>query len=297
MKRKPKNKKPSKRETVDFFIDNVCWIAGSILYAAAVTIFSVPNGIAQSGLTGLSIIVNHLIGTPVGATNFVLNIPLIILAWVFIGWKFVAKTLWVTTLVSAALDISSYLLADYAFTDDTLLAALFSGILSGVGLGLIIFRGATSGGTDIIAKLMRKKWPHISMGRVILVADAVIVISAAIVYKSLTSALYAIVVIYVSTRLIDYIIYGSGHGKVLMCVTNRPKEISEAITSELKRGVTILPVQGGYTGESKSMLMCVVRPGEVSKLNKLIRSYDSNPFIIISEAGEVLGEGFKPPET
>lgn len=276
--------------------DNVIWLFACSLYATGVVIFAIPNGIAQSGITGLSIIINHLIHTPVGMTNLVLNIPLTILAWKFIGWKFVAKTFWVTVVLSVALDVFGRVLHPYAYTGDKLLAALFCGAISGVSLALVLMRGATTGGVDTIARLFRHRWPHISMGRVILVADVIVIVTAAIVFRSVESALYAAIVIFVSTSVIDYILYGASSGKMLMVVTEHANEISKAITTEIKRGVTILPVQGGYTGQDKNMLICAVRGNEVSKLNKLIWQYDPNPFIIVSEAGEILGEGFKLPD-
>ncbi len=271
--------------------DNFFWILGSALYASAVLIFAVPNSIAQSGFTGVSIMLNKLFDTPVGLIYLLLNVPLIVTAWIILGRKFVAKTLWVTVIISVFFDALAPILP--AYTGDRLLAALFCGALSGTGLALVFIRGATTGGVDVLARLFRKKWPHISMGRVIMVSDAVIVAAAALVFRSAESALYAAIVIFVSSRVIDYILYGTGNGKMLMVVTDHADEIAKAITKELKRGVTILPVQGGYTGNEKHMLVCAVRTGEVTKLRRLIREHDKNPFIIISEAGEIIGEGFK----
>ena len=293
---KPSIKKPTKKAVITFLTDNIIWLAGCSLYSVGVLIFAVPNGIAQSGITGLSIIINHLIHTPVGLTNLVLNIPLTILAWVFIGRSFVARTFWVTVMLSVALDVFTPLLKSYAYTGDKLLAALFCGAISGFSLALVLMRGATTGGVDTIARLFRYKWPHISMGRVILVADIIVIITAAVVFKSVESALYAAIVIFVSSRVIDYVLYGTRSGKMLMVVTKNAPEISKALTSQINRGVTVLPVQGGYTGQEKKMLICAVRDNEVSKLNKVIWQIDPNPFIIISEAGEILGEGFKMPE-
>ena len=275
----------------NLLLDNLAWLLGCFLYAVSVIVFAVPNEIAQSGITGLAIIFNALFNTPIGLLYFLLNIPLIIAAWRLLGWKFVAKTLWVTVLLSVMLDALKPFLPVYR--GDRLLAALYCGALSGAGLALVFMRGATTGGTDILARLVRKRWAHISLGRVILVADIAVVLTAAIVYKSAESALYAAIVIFISSQVIDYIIYGTGNGKSLMVVTDKATEIAKAITGQLKRGVTILPVQGGYTGHHKSMLICAVRSSEVSRLTKLIMEYDPSPFIIVTEAGEIIGEGFK----
>jgi len=295
MKNEPVKKiKFTQSSVKELLLDNLLCFIGGALYTASILIFAVPNGIAQSGLTGVSIMLNSLLNTPVGLTYLLLNIPLLLAAWLFLGWKFVAKTLWVTVIVSVMFDVMTPFLP--AYTGDKLLAALFCGALSGAGLALVFMRGATTGGVDILARLFRKKWPHISMGRVILVSDVIIVVAAAVVYKSAESALYAAIVIFVCSQVIDYVLYGTGNGKMLMVVTDHATEISKAVTTELKRGVTILPVQGGYTGHHKSMLICAVRSSEVSKLNRIIRQYDDNPFIIISEAGEIVGEGFKLSE-
>ena len=282
------------QKALSLIVDNLCWIIGSSLYSIAVIAFAVPNNIAQSGATGLAIIINHLTEIPIGVANLIVNIPLLILAWIFIGWKFVAKTMWVTVILSALLDVWDIFLPVY--TGDRILAALFCGVISGMGLAIVFMRGATTGGTDIVGRLIRKRWPHVSMGKVILAADAFIVVLSAIVFRSFESALYAIIVIFVNSQLIDYILYGTGSGKMLLVVTEKAQDISALITGEMGRGVTILPVQGGYTGKEKNMLVCAVRNNEVSKLTKLIWSVDENPFIIVSEAGEILGEGFKNPD-
>lgn len=286
-------KKYNKKQVGSFLLDNLLWFAGCALYALAVRMFAVPNNIAQSGLTGLSIILNHLLDTPVGLTNLVLNIPLVALAWVFIGRKFVFKTLWVTVVLSVMLDVFALFIPVY--TGDRLLAALYCGVITGTGLGLVMLRGATTGGTDIVAKLFQKRWPHISVGRVILVGDVLIIVLSAVVFRSLESALYAVIVIYVSSRLIDYILYGTAMGKLLLVVTTKAEEIAAAIRQQMHRGVTILPVQDGYTQDEKKLLLCAVRPNEVAQLRRLIWEHEENPFIIIADAGEILGEGFKLP--
>lgn len=270
--------------------NNLIWIVGCSLYAIAVNSFVVPNDIAQSGVTGLAVFFNHLFSVPVGVTNFVLNVPLLILMWLFLGKKLVARTLWVTLLLSIALDAFAFM-PDY--TGDKILASLFCGLLQGAGLGIIMITGATSGGTDIVARLVHKRFPHITVGSVVLAADAAIVAANMILLGSINSGLYAIIMIFVSTRVIDSLIYGTGNGKMLMIVTKKPDEVSKAIVSSSRRGVSVLPAKGAYTGEDKGILICVVRKAEVSGIIKTVKATDSNTFIIVSEANEILGEGFK----
>jgi len=270
--------------------DLLLWLVGTVMYALGVNVFATPNNIAQGGFTGLGIILNYIWNLPVGATIFVLNVPLFIISAKKFGKAFIIKTVLVTGLISVVIDISKSFLPIY--TGDRFLASLFCGVLIGGGLALIFLRGATSGGTDILAKLLRLRWPHLSIGRVILGVDLIVIALSGIVFQSLESSLYALIAIYTSTRVIDIIIYGSGNGKVLLTVTKKSDEITRAVTQKLQRGVTVLQVKGGYTNEQKNMVICAVRSSEVSKLNSIIREADENAFTIISEAGEILGEGF-----
>lgn len=273
-------------------IDVLYWLAGCFLYALGLNLFLAPNHIAQGGVTGAATLLNYLIPqVTIGQFALLLNIPLFLVAWKFLGVKFLVRSAIVTTMLSAVIDILALFIPK--FDGNLILAAIFGGALSGAGLSLIFLRGATSGGTDVLARLLRLKWPHISMGRVIMMADLCIVTAAGFVYGNLESVLYATIVVFMSSKVIDYIMYGTGNGKLLMVITNHAKEISARVTKEMHRGVTILPVQGGYTGENKNMIICAVRSSEVARLSKIIRSIDEAPFIIVSEAGEILGEGFK----
>lgn len=273
--------------------DIVFCIVGCLLYAAAVNIFSIPNQISQGGTTGLSIVTNYLTDLPTGLLNLLFNIPLFILAWLFLGRHLVYKSLGVTVLMSVFIDLFKLAFPTVQYKGDKLLAAMFCGILCGIGLGLVLVRGATSGGTDIVAKLFKKWFPYMSVGTVILVADAVVVAISAFVFKSVESALYAVVVIFLSSKTIDYVLYGADKGKMIMAVTDKADEISEKITSETPRGISIIPIKGGYTGDEKHMIICAVRRSEASKIIRMIKRTDDGCFIMIAEAGEILGQGFK----
>lgn len=279
-----------KDNLLELLKNNVIWIVGCSLYAIAVNSFVVPNDIAQSGVTGLAVFFNHLFNVPVGATNFALNVPLLIMMWLFLGKKLVARTLWVTALLSIALDAFTFM-PDYS--GDKILASLFCGLLQGAGLGIIMITGATSGGTDIVARLVHKRFPHITVGSVVMFSDAAIVAANMMLLGSINSGLYAIIMIFVSTRVIDSLIYGTGNGKMLMIVTEKPDEVSKAIVSSQRRGVSVVPAKGAYTGKDKGILICVARKSEVSGIMKIIKAADDKTFIIVSEANEILGEGFK----
>ena len=289
------------KKALSFVFDNFVWLFGCVLYSTGVTIFAVPNNIAQSGMTGVSIILNYLFDTPIGTVNFLLNVPLFLLSWFFIGKSITVRTLWVTAMLSAVIDFMSELVSRGVLpvydSGDRLLACIFCGILCGFGLALVFLKNATTGGTDIIVRLIKRKLPHFSIGRLIMLLDAVIVASAAVVYKSFEGALYAAVLIFISSTVVDRVLYGAGNGKILLGFTEKAHEVSQKIVSNMRRGVSIVPVEGGYTGDSKNMLIVVVRSDEVARVRRLIKEADAETFIVITEAKEILGEGFKPPLT
>lgn len=281
----------TKNKVQELIKSNGIWIIGCVLYSFGVNSFSIPNSIAQSGITGLAVIINHLTEFPVGTANLIMNIPLLILMWIFLGKKLVARTLWVTVILSTALDVVAFI--PFEYTGNPLLAAIFCGLLQGTGLGLIMITGATSGGTDIIGRLVHKKWPHITVGTIVMIADALVVAAGMFVFRSVESGLYAIVMIYVSTKVIDTLIYGTGNGKMLMIVTDKADEVSQAIVHSSPRGVSIIPAKGAYTGTDKNVLLCVARKHEISGILKTVNDVDDKTFTIVSEANEILGKGFK----
>ena len=287
-----------KQKALSLLVDNLFWLVGCVSYSAGVTIFAVPNNIAQSGMTGVAIIINYLFDTPIGITNFALNIPLFILAWIFIGKKFTLKTLWVTTILSLVMDGMTTLINRGiipTYEGDTLLACIFCGALCGFGLSMAFLRDSTTGGTDIIMRLFKLILPHYSMGKLIMIFDAMVVVAAAIVFKSAESALYAAILIFVSSKVVDYVTYGAGNGKMLLVFTDNAHTVTKAITSQMTRGVSIVPVEGGYTGEKKNMLIIVLRSHEVSRVRAIIKKADPHTFTVITEAREIFGEGFKAP--
>ncbi len=290
-----KNKKPlspKAKKVLNIIADNIVWIIGCTLYALAINFFNVPNRISQGGFSGLAIVINYLTDLPVGAVNLLLNVPVLLLALKFIGKKFVLKTLWVTILLSVIIDLVA--LIPYEYTNDPLLASIFSGALLGAGVALVAARGSTTGGTDVLSKLLRLILPHISYGKLVMFSDMVVIAISAIVFRSIESALYAAVVIFVSSKVIDYILYGMAKSKMLMVVTDHADEISKELVNNSPRGVSIIPATGAYTGQEKNMLICVLRSNEVAPAIKLIKSIDPNTFTIITEANEIIGKGFKP---
>lgn len=266
------------------------FLLGSLLYAISVNVFTLPSNIAPGGLTGVSTLLNYLFGTPVGTMILLLNIPLFLLAVKFIGMRFLAKTVIATVMSSVVIDLTALFLPQYH--GDGLLAAIYGGVFSGFGLSLIFLRGGTTGGTDILARLIQKILPYISMGQIILITDIVIIAAAALVYHSVNSGLYAVIAIFTSTTIIDKTLYGAEMGKVVYVFSKNSEEISKAIMNDLKRGVTILNARGGYSGDPREVLMCAVRRQEVFRLRKIVLKYDPEAFMVVGDVGQVLGQGF-----
>ncbi len=272
-------------------IDFIYYIVGSIIYAIAIPMFIAPAHISPGGFTGIALILNFLLQVPTGMTMLILNIPLIIVSLKKFGVHFIARTAVVTVMVSLLLDISEkYIIA---FDGDIILCALFGGILIGLGLGIIILRGATTGGVDIIGKFVNSKYPHISIGRVILVGDAVVVAVSALCYRDFSGALYSGVSMFITSVVLDRVLYGADRGKLVYIITDNAKPICDRILNEVSRGVTKLKANGAYTDKEKEILMCAVRRQEVALIHTLVKSADQNAFIVVCEAGEILGTGFK----
>ena len=272
-------------------VDILYFFAGAIIYSVSVNMFLSPNGISPGGFTGVAAVINHITNIPTGTMLFIFNIPILILGYIKMGGVFILKTSFVTVLVSLSLDISASL--SPIIRADGILVSMFGGILMGIGLSLILLRGATTGGIDIIAKFVNRKYRHLSVGKIILMADGIVILLNALVYKNAESALYSIVAMYMGTRLMDILLYGADKGKIIYIITNSPDEICNEINHSVGRGVTKLSVIGGYTGETKIMLMCTVRVHEVAAIHDLVKQYDDRAFMVVSDAGEIIGEGFK----
>lgn len=276
------------RKTV---FDIIYFFVGAAVYSVAVNMFLSPNGISPGGFTGVAAVINHVTQIPTGTMLFIFNIPVLILGFVKMGGMFILKTSFVTILVSLSLDVSARLLP--ILKTDGILASMFGGILMGIGLSLILLRGATTGGIDIIAKLINRRYRHLSVGKIILMADGVVIVLNALVYRNAESALYSIIAMYMGTRLMDVLLYGADKGKIIYIVTTAPNDICGEINHTVGRGVTKLSVVGGYTGESRTMLMCTVRVHEVAAVHDAVKRHDERAFIVVSDAGEIIGEGFK----
>ena len=281
------------KKSIGFIKDISLFVIGSIIFALSVNVFTAPNNIAPGGMTGISTMINYVLGLPIGMTGLVLNLPIFIWAIVAIGYKLVGKTIFATVIMSIAIDLFGKILP--AYTGEKMLAAIFGGILEGIGLSLVFMGGGTTGGTDLVAMILRKKFRHLSMGKIMMGIDLAIIVTSALIYSSIESALYAVIAIFVSTRLIDAILYGvdTGTGKLLFIISEKSDEIAQDILNDMERGVTVLKSRGAYSGKDGNVLLCAVSRYEVVKIKDIIRFHDKEAFIIIGDAGEISGEGFQ----
>lgn len=282
-----RNRKPRSKTSM-IIMDYAYIIIGSIAVALAFRLFLFPNEIASGGISGISTIIGHMFGVEPAITQWLFNVPLFIAGVIFLGRKFGAKTLVGTILVPLVVYLSRNM---EPVTNEPFLAALFGGIGVGIGLGLV-FRGkASTGGTDLAAQIVHK-YSGLSLGICVLILDGFVVLSSAFAFN-IELALYALISLYVTGKTIDLVQVGLSYAKVALVISNDPDRIRHAIINDLDRGVTKLSGSGGYTEDERPVLMCVVNQTEVTKLKELVRSHDQHAFVIVTDANEVLGEGFK----
>lgn len=284
--------KANKLKTI--LLDLLFIAMGSAVYAVGVNAFTAPNNIAAGGITGVATMLHYVFSTPIGLVAFLINVPIVLWAIVDIGYKLVTKTMLAIVLSSLLIDLFSHFVP--AYRGDHILVSLFAGACEGVGLSLVFIRGATTGGTDLIARLLGRRLPHLSMGKLMLAVDGVIVVVSAFVFGSVENAMYACIVIVVSTKIIDAILYGAdiGTGKLFIVMSPKVRQIGDRVISEMERTVTYLDSHGGYTNEPGETMLCVVRRFELHQLQTIIREEDKNAFVIVGEAGQITGEGFRP---
>lgn len=272
------------------WIDAILMVVGTGLMALAIQCIYDPVGLVTGGFTGVAIIAKYVTkgAVPLWLTNLVLNVPLFLLAALIKGKKFVARTAVATVLLSAWL----YVIPLWNLAEgDYVLSAIFGGVICGVGMGMVLLARATTGGTDMLAALIQHKLRHYTIMQIICVIDGIIV-AVGIYSFGVKAALYAIVAIYVTSKVSDTLMEGMKYSKAVFIVSDRYKEISDAIMTQMDRGVTGLDAVGMYSGDEKCMLYCVVSKKEIVVLKEIILKIDNNAFVIVTDAGEVVGEGF-----
>ena len=265
---------------------------GTVLYAVGFQFFLYPNNITSGGVVGTAMIINQLTGFPVGVMTILLNVPLFLVAWRHFGLDFLIGSLVGMGLSSVLVDV----FAGFGIiaTHDPMLAAVIGGVIKGAGLGMIYYVGATTGGLDIVVKFLRRRYPFLNFGTLMLILDAVIIALYALVLGRYESAMYSVIAMYVTTKVVDLILYGIDNACLCYIISNQSDAVRrEIVSGTLHRGVTVLDARGGYSGEDRQVLMVVVKRPQIGELRRVVKSIDEQAFFIVTNAKNVFGNGFE----
>lgn len=279
-------KKSKKRKVFDY----VMITAASLVYAVGISLFLDPNDLAPGGLTGICIIANRLSGIETGSLIFIFNIPLILLAiWKF-GWKFMLSTAYTITMVSFFTNLLSPV---GAVTQEPILAAMAGSILVALGIGVIFRAGSTTGGTDIIVKLLKIKYQHLKTGFLFFLLDLIIVTVSGLIFRNLNTALYALIAVMLMAVVLDVVLYGTDEAKMIFIISDKPGEITYRLLEEIDIGVTYLQGEGAYSSQDKKVIMCVLKKQQAPRVEEIVKQEDPKAFMIVTHATEIYGEGYK----
>ena len=269
------------------------WITlGAVIYSLSFDWFYVPNEIGFGGITALGMILNRLIpGLPIGTVVLVLNIPIFLLGWKLLGGHTLVSSLFAMAATSILVDLIA---AAYTFPPmDPMLASVFGGLTLGVALGMIFSRGATTGGTDLVARLLKIPFAWLPVGKLLLLVDLSMLLAVAAAFRSLESGMYGGIALYISTVIMDNVLYGLDQSKVAYIVTSNPRPMAAEIDKQLERGTTFLHGEGSFTGQDKLVLMCAFKQRQIVPLKAIVHDLDPEAFLIVCDAHEVLGQGFR----
>lgn len=262
----------------------------ALIYAVAIALFLDPNNIAPGGVTGVAILINRFIQIPVGTINMLLNVPIVLLGlWKF-GWRFICSTLYALALITVFINM---LTPFGAVTDELLIAAVLGGALVAVALAIVFKAGATTGGADIIIKIVRAKWKHIKTNILFLAFDSAVILASWIVFQDMVVAFYAGVAVVVSSKMMDFVLYGPDEAKLIYIISDHYENIKQKIMVDLDLTATIIPAKGAYSNAPKEILMIVTRKQIEPKIEEIVKEEDRNAFMIVSSASEIFGEGYK----
>ena len=270
-------------------------VLGTLISALAINIFFVPQNISSGGASGVGIILNYLFEFPIGIVVILLNLPLFVIATIKLGIKFTFRAIIGTALLAIFVDLTAGVSSKEIFNiqNDYVLSSVFGGIMTGLGLSLVFKGNASTGGSELLAQIIYKYRPMVSMSELMLVIDATIIIASTFAFKSLGSGLYSVIAIFISKKTIDVVFEGVNYTKVLNIITKKPDKIVDRIINEVERGVTAIKCVGEYTKEDYTKLECVATITQLYKIKEIVKSEESESFMYISSAMEVLGYGFK----
>ena len=260
------------------------------IYAVGISLFLDPNRLAPGGVTGIAIIINNITDFPTGTLVLIINIPIMVIAVLKLGFKLFVSSIYALIISSFAIN----LLAPYGpVTDDLLLASITGAVLVGVSIGLIFRAGATTGGADIIVKLLRLRFKHIKNGRIFMISDGIVVAISGFVFKNINVALYAGISVLIQSFVLDLVLYGTDGARLLYIISDNENDIAERFMKELDVGVTYLQGRGAYTSKNKKVMLCAMRKQLLPRARGIVLQHDENAFMIVTSANQVFGEGFR----
>ncbi len=272
-------------------------VVGSILYAAGIYTFAATANFAPGGITGVAMIINHYVPfLRIGLLSLIINVPVAIVCYRLLGRVFFFKSVKSMLISALFLDLVFPLFPQYDGANNPLLAALFAGALSGIGLALIYMPGSSTGGTDFVIMSIRKLKPHLSIGTISLAVDGAVIVAGGFVFGNINAVLYGVLMTIVSTTVIDKIMYGTGTRRMLLVISDKAQEIANVIMEETERGATLADVRGAYTGKPHQMMMCVCSKVEVFHARKIINRIDPGAIVMLTTVDEAYGEGFWEPD-
>ncbi len=275
-------------------IDWVIMTFAAAVYSVGISLFLSPNALAPGGMSGVAIIINKLTSLPTGMMIVILNIPLLIAGCYAVGKWFLIKTVYSIAFSSFLIDLWPKIIPQYyPVTTDKLLAGIAGAVLSAIGIGLIFRCGGSTGGTDIVAKLLRRKFPHIKTGALFLLIDSLIVIASVFATRELENALYAGIALFITSFVMDRVLYGSDEAKLLIIMSSEPDKVAKSLLTEIDAGVTFANGSGAYTGKETKIIFCVVKKQLFHRAKSVVCREDPRSFIIVSNASEIFGEGYK----
>lgn len=265
---------------------------GTLITSVGIVLFLAPNKIAAGGVSGISIILFHLFHFPIGLTMLIINAILFVIAFVLLGSEFGLKSIYATVMLSVFVDLLEYLLPKSLYINDLVIATIFGDLLTGFGIALVVSRGASTGGTDIVAMII-KKYTNIDMGKALMVIDFTVTLFAGIFFGKIIG-MYSLLAVIINTNTIDYVLEGITTSFQAFIITKKHETIKERILKEIGRGVTLIRAIGGFTGEERLALWVILKsPREIVKLKEIVKEEDPTAFVSITHVREVLGEGFK----
>lgn len=285
-----KLKLPSKQTVLHYLTDTMYLLIGSFIFALSINMFILPGGIILGGATGIATILHGFFPSiTLGTLILLVNIPIMIAGFIFLGWRFMVKTAIGLVVSSVFTDIFTFFPVS---NTDPLLCALLGGFTLGAGLGFVYRRGFTTGGTDVIVMIIRKYAKSLSAGSATIITDFLVVGCAFLIKRDLFVVFYAVITIFVESRAMDYILGGADKAKVVYIISEKQEQVAKSISDNLERGITIINCEGYYTQKKRNMIMCVIRPSQMAEMKEIVKKEDKNAFVIFADASSVYGYGF-----